>query len=105
LLRHFNTLTSLSDYQNLGICADTAAQGFLALESYLKVLGYEATLDQADIISSVGPVYIKFNTQKVALSRFPTQESIVSIGVLPILAGRINQRNLRSFTARLIWVS
>jgi len=40
------TLTSLSDYQNLGICADTAAQGFLALESYLKALGYEATLDK-----------------------------------------------------------
>jgi len=57
-------LTSLSDYQNLGICADTAAQGFLALESYLKALGYEATLDQADIISFVGPVYIKFNTQR-----------------------------------------
>jgi hypothetical protein len=57
-------LTSLSDYQNFGICADTAAQGFLALETYLKALGYEATLDQADITSFVGPVYIKFNTQR-----------------------------------------
>jgi len=29
-------LTSLSDYQNLGICADTAAQGFLAFGKLFK---------------------------------------------------------------------
>lgn len=57
-------LTSKSDYQNLGICADSTAQGFLALETYLKALGYEATLDQSDITSFVGPVYIKYNTQR-----------------------------------------
>ena len=57
-------LTSKSDYQNLGICAETAAFGFLALETYLKALGYQATLDRADTTSFVGPVYIKFNTQK-----------------------------------------
>lgn len=53
-----------SDYQNLGICADSASVGFLALETYLKALGYEAPLDQADNTSFVGPVYIKFNTQR-----------------------------------------
>lgn len=58
-------LTSKSDYQNLGICADSVAQGFLALETYLKALGYEAILDRrADVTSFIGPVYIKFNTQK-----------------------------------------
>ena len=57
-------LTSKSDDQNLGICADSATQGFLALETYLQALGYEITLDQVDITSSAGPVYIKFNTQK-----------------------------------------
>ena len=57
-------LTSKSDYQNLGVCADSAAQGFLSLETYLQALGYESTLDQADTTSSVGAVYIKFNTQK-----------------------------------------
>ena len=57
-------LISKSDYQNLGICADSVAQGFLALETYLKALGYEATLDRADITSFIGPVYIKFTTQK-----------------------------------------
>lgn len=57
-------LTSSSDYQNLGICADTAEQGFLALATYLKALGYEANFDRDDITSSVSPVYIKFNTQR-----------------------------------------
>ena len=57
-------LTSKSDYQNLGICAESTAQGFLALENYLKALGYKATFDRANIPSFVGSVYIKFNTQK-----------------------------------------
>ena len=57
-------LTSKSDYLNLGICADSATQGFLALETYLQVLGYKATLDRADTTSWVGSVYIKFNTQR-----------------------------------------
>ena len=57
-------LASLSDYQNLGICADTTAQGFLALETYLKALGYEANFDQADTSALLSPVYIKFNIQR-----------------------------------------
>jgi hypothetical protein len=60
-------LTHLSDYQNLGICADTVAQGFVALDTYLKALGYQVTLDRAEITSFVGPVYIKYNTQKETL--------------------------------------
>ena len=51
-------LTSLSDYQILGICADTLVQGLLALETYSKALGYQPTLDSAPI---PGSVYIKFN--------------------------------------------
>ncbi len=57
-------LTSESDDQNLGICADSATQGFLALETYLQALGYKATINQVDTTSSVGPVYIKFNSQR-----------------------------------------
>lgn len=57
-------LTSLSEYQNLGICADDAAQGFVALKTYLKALGYETPLNQTEFTSFVGPVYIKFNTQR-----------------------------------------
>jgi hypothetical protein len=57
-------LTSESDYQNLGICADSATQGLLALETYLQALGYKANLDHSDITSFAGSVYIKFNTQQ-----------------------------------------
>lgn len=54
--------TSLSDSQNFGICADTAAEGFSALESYLNALGYSIPSDKPDISSIVDPVYIKYNT-------------------------------------------
>lgn len=51
-------LASLSDYQMLGVCADTAEQGILALEGYLQALGYEADFNLNAI---AGAVYIKFN--------------------------------------------
>jgi hypothetical protein len=51
-------VASHSDYQILGICAETAAQGILALESYLQALGYEETLNFPSV---EGSVYIKFN--------------------------------------------
>ncbi|MCL1463217.1 DUF1824 family protein [Argonema galeatum] len=57
-------ITNLSDYQNLGICADTATEGFSALESYLKGLGYKISLNTANILSEKDGVYIKFNTKK-----------------------------------------
>ncbi len=59
-------LTSLSDYQIFGICADTPEQGILALKSYLEALGYEENFNFASS-SYNGPVYIKFN-QKTGLS-------------------------------------
>lgn len=59
-------LTNSSDSQNLGICADNAAQGFVALKTYLKALGYETPLEQANFTSFIGPVYIKFNTQRMS---------------------------------------
>lgn len=55
-------LTSLSDYHNLGICADTAAQGLSALQSYLSALGEEVTIN-SDITAFKDAVYIKFNGQ------------------------------------------
>lgn len=57
-------ITSKADYQNLGICADSASSGFLALETYLKALGYEINIEQADTNLLAGAVYIKYNTQK-----------------------------------------
>ena len=57
-------ITSLSDYQNIGICAETVAEGLASLESYLKALGYEIPLDNANIPALEGSVYIKCNTNK-----------------------------------------
>ena len=54
-------LTSLSDYQMLGVCASELAEGLSALETYLKALGYETPLDRATAAPVSGPVYIKFN--------------------------------------------
>ena len=51
-------LTGHSDYQILGICAGTPEQGLIALKSYAKALGYEASLD---ISKAENSVYIKFN--------------------------------------------
>ncbi|OCQ96345.1 hypothetical protein BCD67_25490 [Oscillatoriales cyanobacterium USR001] len=56
-------LANSSDYQMLGICASSIEEGFLALEAYLKALGYEANLDYTTK-SVDGSVYIKFNTLK-----------------------------------------
>jgi hypothetical protein len=58
-------ITSLSEYENIGICADNYQQGFLALSSYLKALGYEANLNLDSLPKGEDSVYIKFNTQKM----------------------------------------
>jgi hypothetical protein len=59
-------LTGLSEYNNLGICADNATEGFAALSSYLKALGYDANFEPASIPETQGAVYLKFNTQKMS---------------------------------------
>ncbi|MDX2230778.1 MAG: DUF1824 family protein [Leptolyngbyaceae cyanobacterium bins.349] len=47
-----------SDYQILGICADTAAVAIAALHSYLKAFGF-SELPQPEAIAGV--VYLKYN--------------------------------------------
>jgi hypothetical protein len=51
-------LAEHSDYQILGICADTTTEGLSALKSYAEALGYQPPLDLEPID---GSVYIKFN--------------------------------------------
>jgi hypothetical protein len=58
------SIASLSEYENLGICADNSQQGFAALSSYLKALGYEINLKLDNLPRQENPVYIKYNTQK-----------------------------------------
>ena len=64
-------ITSLSEWENLGICADDEAQGLKALKNYLQALGYKSQLDSYSFQdvrnqeAANAPVYIKFNTQKL----------------------------------------
>ena len=51
-------VSRFSDYQILGICADTASDGISALASYSKALGYATNMN---LNSVAGAVYIKFN--------------------------------------------
>lgn len=51
-------MTSLSDYQILGICAETAQEGILAMKTYSRAFGYQAP---NDLPTLEGPVYIKLN--------------------------------------------
>lgn len=50
-----------SEFQILGICADSTTEGILALRAYANALGYTLS-DLPDSLQTVqGPVYIKFN--------------------------------------------
>jgi hypothetical protein len=51
----------LSDYQTLGICAETVDIGKSAMESFLQALGVSVSLD---LPTKAGPVFLKFNTLK-----------------------------------------
>lgn len=59
-------INGLSDYENLGICADNSHQGYGVLTSYLQGLGYEIKLDSNSFSTSDSPVYIKYNSQKMS---------------------------------------
>jgi hypothetical protein len=56
-------LNELSDYQTLGICAETLAQGRAAASAYVSALVKPVEIDLPE---REGPVYIKFNTLKGA---------------------------------------
>jgi len=57
-------IVDLSEYENLGICADSLELAFESLSNYLKALGYENALDIASLSPQEKAVYLKFNTQK-----------------------------------------
>ena len=59
-------IASLSESENLGICAENAQQGFTALTNYLEALGYKNALEQDSLPNNQEPVYIKFNTSKMS---------------------------------------
>ncbi|MFM8309329.1 MAG: DUF1824 family protein [Microcystis aeruginosa] len=55
-----------SESINLGICADNDEEGFKALKSYLKALGYTLPNSLPEDQPELGAVYIKYNTQRQA---------------------------------------
>jgi len=58
-------LANLSDYQMLGICADSTTEALYTLGSYLEALGYNTTLmNESNFNSIQGSVYLKFNGMK-----------------------------------------
>ncbi|MDZ8108827.1 MAG: DUF1824 family protein [Nostoc sp. DedQUE12a] len=51
-------MANLADYEILGICADTAEEGILAMKTYSLAFGYEPP---SNLPTPEGPVYIKLN--------------------------------------------
>lgn len=61
-------VVAASDYQMLGICAESIAQGQSALVDYTRALGYQPRLE---LHSIEGPVYIKFNSRTLSCYASP----------------------------------
>ena len=57
-------VASLTDHQNLGICATDVPTGLAALTNYAHALGYKFQPKAEDQTAEISPVYIKFNAQK-----------------------------------------
>jgi hypothetical protein len=51
-------VTGISDYQILGICADTAEEALIAMRTYSHAFGHEVP---TNLNAPEGPVYIKLN--------------------------------------------
>ena len=61
-------ITNLSEKENLGICASNSTEGFMALSSYLKALGYQPNLDSKSLPKIDTPIYIKYYTERMSYS-------------------------------------
>jgi hypothetical protein len=65
LLQALLFIVNLSEWQNLGICADNSEEGFRALFNYLQAFGYRYSLGRDVIEIKNNPIYIKFNSQRM----------------------------------------
>jgi hypothetical protein len=66
LIGAIKLVTSLSEYENIGICADNVEQGFASLAKYLNALGYSNNIDLNTINKLENSIYIKYNTQTMS---------------------------------------
>jgi hypothetical protein len=60
-------VVQLSDYQTIGICADTAEQALVALEAYLQAFGQTRDPVATSVPTLQSGIYLKFNTQRRSL--------------------------------------
>jgi hypothetical protein len=54
-------LTRESEYQMIGICADSMAQALTTLTHYLKAFQYSINVEENSLDAMEGAVYLKFN--------------------------------------------
>jgi hypothetical protein len=59
-------VTSESEWENLGICAENSQIAIATLTDYLEALGYKPNLNLAEIPDLNESVYLKFNTQRMS---------------------------------------
>lgn len=60
-------IASLSEYTNIGVCADDPEIGFETLLSYVKAFGYSYEhIQAATIPDGIDGVYIKYNSKKMS---------------------------------------
>jgi hypothetical protein len=60
-------VVQLSDYQTIGICADTVEQALVALDGYLQAFGQTRNSVATSVPNLESGVYLKFNTQRRSL--------------------------------------
>ncbi|OKH17359.1 DUF1824 family protein [[Limnothrix rosea] IAM M-220] len=66
LRQNIRLVSQEADWENIGICADNAILALESVRQYLAALGYKNNFS-ADVTEwSDKPVYLKFNTQKMA---------------------------------------
>ncbi|MBD2154644.1 DUF1824 family protein [Leptolyngbya sp. FACHB-16] len=79
-----------SDYQMLGVCADSLTQAQSALRAYATALGYAPDLA---VEAPAGPVYLKFNSRsnRCYADGYPGQHRGVLVSCQSADADGINQ--------------
>lgn len=85
-------LTEASEYQMLGICADSLSEAMTALKSYLTTLSYEKIPEEESLTPVEGSVYLKFNgrVQNCYVSSYTEQYRGVLISYQSTDDGGIN---------------
>lgn len=66
LRQNIQVVSKEADWENIGICADNATSAVESVRQYLGALGYKNDFEVDVTEWADQPVYLKFNTQKMA---------------------------------------